>query len=49
MKIYSATWLFESNQGLSLTKKQSKNRLLSFYHTVQKSKKEFIHYIKTGK
>jgi hypothetical protein len=49
MKIYLATWLFEKEQGRSLTKKRSINRLLSYFHTKQKSTEEFIHYLKFGR
>ena len=48
MKIYLATWLLEKAQGDSLTAKQSKKRLLSYFHTKEK-KDEFPGYIKTGK
>ena len=47
MRIFFATWLFESNQGKSLNSKDVKNRLLSYYHTKEK-KKQFISYVKKG-
>lgn len=47
MKIYLATWVLEESQGVTLTKQNKRERLLSFYHTKQKIKK-FITYIKTG-
>jgi len=47
MKIYLATWLLEVEQGNSLTKIDKRERLLSYYHIVQKIK-EFSNYIKTG-
>jgi hypothetical protein len=48
MKIFFATWLFESNQGLSLTKAKAKSRLLSYYHLSEK-KQNLPVYILTGK
>ena len=47
MKIFLATWLFESNQGVSLNRKNVKNRLLSYFHTKEK-KRQFISYVKKG-
>jgi len=49
MKIYLATWLLEKSQGESLTKKGSKNRLMSYFHTKDKPITEFVTYIKTGR
>ena len=49
MKVYLATWLLEKSQGDSLTKKKNKNRLLSYFHTKEKTNKEFRNYIKTGR
>jgi hypothetical protein len=51
MKIYLATWLSETSQGESLTRKKYKNRLLSF-HFLQESevtKKEFRTYARYGR
>jgi len=47
MRIYLATWLLEESQGVSLTRKRYKQRLLSFFHTREK-KDKFKPYIKTG-
>jgi hypothetical protein len=47
MKIYLATWLLEASQGVSLTKVNGNQRLISYYHTRDKLK-EFTHYCKTG-
>jgi hypothetical protein len=47
MKIYLATWLLEESQGIVLTKVNFKNRLLSYFHCLQKIDK-FTKYIKTG-
>lgn len=49
MKIYLATWLLEKEQGKALTKKKVTSRLLSYYHTQQKSEQEFVRYIKHGR
>lgn len=48
MEIILATWLFEPQQGDHLTDQQAWNRLLSYYHTMEK-KDQFINYIKTGR
>jgi hypothetical protein len=48
MKIYLATWLLEKAQGDSLTTKDGKKRLVSYFHTKEK-KDDFADYIKTGK
>jgi hypothetical protein len=48
MKIYLATWLFESTQGNALTKAGKKERLISYYHTISK-KEELRQYVKTGR
>lgn len=48
MKIYLATWILEESQGITLSKKNKKERLLSFFHTIQKIQ-IFRKYIKTGK
>ena len=48
MKIYLATWLFESEQGRVLTKIGKRERLLSFYHTTQKQE-GFKRYITHGR
>ncbi len=47
MKIYLATWILEASQGISLTKKGVKKRLMSYYHSKDKPD-EFSHYTKTG-
>ena len=47
MRIYLATWLFESSQGESLTKIKKRTRLISYYHTASK-KELFKHYVETG-
>ena len=49
MKIYLATWMLEISQGRSLTKKRAVNRLLSYFHTKEKTDDEFQTYIKTGR
>lgn len=49
MKIYLATWLFESLQGEALTKKGNFQRLLSFFHTKQRPVHELRKYVETGK
>ena len=49
MKIYLATWMLELSQGRSLTKKKATTRLLSYFHTKEKSNDEFKLYIKTGR
>ena len=49
MKIYLATWMLEISQGRSLTKKKSINRLLSYFHTKEKTDDEFQKYIRTGR
>ena len=48
MIIYLATWLFEPNQGNTLTKMGKQERLINYYHTTLR-KKEFIRYVKTGR
>lgn len=48
MKIYLATWLLEPAQGRALTKANNRCRLLSYYHTKEKSK-EVPGYVKTGR
>ena len=48
MKIYLATWLFESSHGEALTKMNKKERLLSYFHVLQK-KDDFVRYVKTGR
>jgi hypothetical protein len=48
MRIYLATWLFESNQGEALTKMGKKERLISYYHTITK-KEELPEYVKSGR
>lgn len=47
MKIYLATWLFETSQGVSLNKANNHQRLLSYYHSKEKPE-EFKYYSKTG-
>jgi len=47
MRIYLATWLLEEAQGIHLTKKRAKKRLVSFWHTREKKDKLRI-YIETG-
>jgi len=55
MRIYLATWLQEPNQGVSLTNKNAKTRLVSYYLFTelkqQKTyfKKMFKKYVFTGK
>lgn len=49
MKIYLATWLLEKSQGVSLTRKRARTRLMSYFHTKEKSSEEVVKYIKTGK
>lgn len=55
MKIYLATWLQEPNQGVSLTKKKAKKRLVSYhlYNELKKQKsffkKLFYMYVYSGK
>ncbi len=48
MKIYLATWLLEESQGIVMTNKGKKERLLSYFHILPK-KKYFKRYIKTGR
>ncbi len=48
MKIYLATWLLEPAQGRVLTQVKGWHRLLSFYHTKEKTN-ELPCYCKTGK
>jgi hypothetical protein len=48
MKVYLATWLHEPSHGRALTKMKKKDRLLSYYHTIEK-KNEFRNYAKTGR
>lgn len=47
MKIYLATWLLEKGQGVTLTACDKNERLISYYHTIEK-KEELLNYIKTG-
>ena len=51
MKIYFATWLFEFNHGVSLTKKRANTRLLSYHFLTQQeiSEKELDRYTTTGR
>jgi len=49
MKIYLATWLLEKSQGESLTKVNALIRLISYFHTKEKTNEEVHFYIKTGK
>ena len=48
MKIYLATWLLEPSHGEALTKMNKKERLLSYFHVLQK-KDDFVRYVKTGR
>jgi ribosomal protein S15P/S13E len=48
MKIYMATWMLETEQGRLLSKIGKRERLLSYYHIIQKIS-EFQRYIKTGR
>lgn len=48
MKIYLATWLLEPSHGQALTKMKKKERLLSYFHVLQK-KDDFVRYVKTGR
>ena len=50
MKIYFATWVVEKSQGITLTKKKVKSRLLS-YHLLKEqniTNPLFEEYIETG-
>ena len=47
MKIYLATWLLEKEQGNVLTRKDKRERLLSYFHLLEKEF-ELKDYIKTG-
>ena len=47
MRIYLATWLLEKSQGDTLTKVNKRERLVSYYHTVERAH-EFEQYIRTG-
>lgn len=47
MKIYLATWLLEPWQGEALTKSGNINRLVSYYHTKEKTE-QFEQYCETG-
>lgn len=48
MKQIFATWLFEPEQGKSLAKMGAENRLLSYYHTMDKEA-ELTDYVRKGK
>ena len=48
MKMFFATWLFETSQGISLTKANANKRLLSYYHTKEKQE-QFPVYVQEGK
>ncbi len=48
MKIYLATWLLEPEQGNALTKKEKKERLISYYRALE-YKKHIKKYIQTGR
>ena len=48
MKIYLATWLLEIEQGNALTKKEKRERLISYFNLLGKGF-ELGQYIKTGK
>lgn len=47
MKIYLATWLLEPGQSEVLTKKDKRERLLSYHHLLR-VKEKLNMYIKTG-
>jgi hypothetical protein len=50
MKIYLATWLFEHNHGVSLTKIGARKRLLSYFF-IKEQKVSAVgmnKYVKTG-
>ena len=49
MKIYLATWMLEISQGETLIKKNYFQRLLSYFHTKDKTNSEVKTYIKTGR
>ncbi|KKP77709.1 MAG: hypothetical protein UR73_C0013G0007 [candidate division WS6 bacterium GW2011_GWF1_35_23] len=49
MKIYLATWLLEIAQGEALSKTNAIKRLVSYYHSKDKSSEEFSKYCKTGR
>lgn len=49
MKVFFATWLLEAGQGETLTAMFAKLRLISYYHTKEKTKEEVAHYIQTGR
>jgi len=42
-----ATWLLEKSQGVVLSQKNKKDRLISYYHTIGKES-ELPDYVKTG-
>jgi len=48
MRIYLATWLLEKSQGQALTRAGAKNRLISYFHTKDKSDEEVEQYIEKG-
>ena len=47
MRVYLATWLFENNQAIALTKCAASRRLLSYFHTREKAS-DFSEYVVTG-
>ena len=48
MRICLASWLLEVSQGESLTKVNAKNRLLSYFHTIEKAD-QLPKYVITGR
>lgn len=48
MKIYLATWLLEPNQGTVLSTIGKRERLISYFHTLEK-KDQLAQYVKTGR
>ena len=51
MIIYMATWLFDRSLGKSLTKKKSRNRLVSYYflREQQITTEQLNRYCRTGR
>ena len=51
MKIYFATWLFDSTLGISLTKKKAPKRLVSYHFLKEQSitSAELTEYCLSGK
>ena len=51
MKIYLATWLEEISQEIALSKKEARNRLLSYFFISKRENgsEDFKQYIERGK